>query len=99
MLKITILEKGSQRRLVLEGKLIEPWTTELRRACEKAKAEPDGRELLIDAKSLTAVSHQGEDLLLGLMNDGIKFRCCGVFTKLILKQLRRRKRKNLKEIK
>jgi hypothetical protein len=38
-------------------------------------------------------------VLLKLLNEGVKFRCHGVFTKLILKQLVRRARTNLQEAK
>ena len=43
MLKISIVESPSQCRLVLEGKLIQPWASELRNQCSKAKGELQGR--------------------------------------------------------
>ena len=95
MLKISICEGRNQRRLLLEGKLIAPWATELRTACEKAKAGLDGRELIIEMNNLSAISQEGENVLLGLLSEGIKFRCRGVFTKLILRQLVRRSRTNI----
>ena len=98
MLKISIIEGRTQRRLILEGKLISPWANELRTACEKARAELDGRELVIDLKNLTVISQEGENVLLELMNEGAKFRCCGVFTKLVLRQLGRRLRRNVQEV-
>jgi hypothetical protein len=33
MLKITILDTPDRRLLVLEGKLVAPWTAELRKEC------------------------------------------------------------------
>lgn len=92
MLKISIWEGRSQRRLLLEGKLIAPWASELRTAYEKAKADLDGRELIVEMNNLSAISQEGENVLLGLLSEGIKFRCRGVFTKLILRQLVRRSR-------
>jgi hypothetical protein len=99
MLKISICEGRNQRRMILEGNLIGPWATELRTACERARADLDGRELIVEMKDLTAISQEGENLLLGLLNEGIKFRCRGVFTKLILRQLVRRARTNIQEAK
>jgi hypothetical protein len=99
MLKISIHEGRNQRRLILEGKLIAPWATELRTACEKARADLDGRELIIEMKNLTAIGQEGENVLLELLNKKVKFRCHGVFTKLILKQLVRRARTNIHETK
>lgn len=99
MLKISIYEGRNQRRLIVEGKLIAPWAIELRTAWEKAKADLDGRELIIEIKNLTAIGQEGEDVLLELLNERAKFRCHGVFTKLILKQLVRRARTNVQETK
>jgi hypothetical protein len=97
MLMISILEGSKQRRFVLEGKLIAPWTTELRTACEKARADLRDRELVVDMNNVTTISQEGENVLLELMNEGVKFRGGGVFTKYILKQLARRARINLQE--
>ena len=99
MLKISIVEGRRQRRLIVEGKLIAPWADELKAACNRARADLDGRSFVVDAKQLTAISEEGENLLLELMNDGVKFRSDGVFTKHILRQLARRKRTNLQESK
>jgi hypothetical protein len=90
MLKISIIERHTQRRLVVEGKLAGPWVAELNDACEKATVNLRGRQLVLDMKHLTAISHEGENVLLELMSNGIKLRGRGVFTKHILKQLSRR---------
>jgi 3'-phosphoadenosine 5'-phosphosulfate sulfotransferase len=95
MLKISMIESHRQCRMIVEGKLISPWAGALKDACERARADLRGRELIVDMRNLVAISQEGENLLLELMNDGIKFRACGVFTKRILKQLAQRKRRNL----
>ena len=94
MLKISIVEGKKQRRLVVEGRLVPPWSGELKAACERAGSGLDGRELLIDLKNLTTISQQGENLLLELMKQGVKFRGCGVYTNELLKQVARRSRRN-----
>jgi len=98
MLKISLVEHPYQRRLVLEGKLIAPWAAELRAESLKAEEELDGRELVIDVRHLSAISQEGENVLLELMNSGVKFRCCGVFTRHVLKELTRRTRRSLEEV-
>lgn len=90
MLKISIVENRTQRRLVLEGKLVAPWADELKPACEKAKADLGNRELIVEVKNLTAINQAGENVLLDLMSEGVKFRGYGVYTKHMLKQLARR---------
>jgi hypothetical protein len=97
MLKISILDSPCYRRLVLEGKLIAPWVTELDTAFEKARADLDGRALVIELKNLTAISQEGENFFLRLMISGVKFRGCGVFSKHVLKLLALRTRHALQE--
>ncbi len=94
MLKISIVEGRKQRRLVVEGKLVAPWSDELKAACERAGSGLNGREVVIDLKNLTTISQQGENLLLELMKQGVRFRGCGVFTNEILKQVARRLRRH-----
>jgi len=94
MLKISILEGKNQRRLVVEGKLVAPWSDELKAACERARSGLNGRELVIDLKNITTISQQGENVLLELMKQGAKCRGCGVFTNEILKQVAHRMRGN-----
>ena len=90
MLRISAVAGSSGQRLVLEGKLIAPWTTEVRIACEKARENLEGRELVVDLNNLTVISRQGEDLLAALMSEGVKFRCRGVFAKQVLRQIAHR---------
>ena len=46
-MKISVVEARNQRRVVLEGKLLAPWVTELRTVCEKARADLQKRELAL----------------------------------------------------
>jgi hypothetical protein len=97
MLKITSIEGQKRNRVVVEGRLVVPWTTELRSACEKAHADLHGRELVVELKHLTAISQEGENILLDFMNRGVKVCASGVFAKQILKQLTRRPSTNIQE--
>ncbi len=86
MLRISVVESPRRRRLVVEGKLIAPWAAELATACETAKADLHGRELIVDLRSLIAISAEGESVLLQLMREKVKLRC-GVFMKEVLRRL------------
>src|SRR6266481_6108566 len=96
MLKISLIDRNRHRRLIVEGQLIAPWSAELKSACEKARADLRGRELVIEMKHITMISQEGEDVILGLIKSGIRFRCSGVFTKHVVKELTRRARRNLR---
>jgi hypothetical protein len=95
MLKISLVDNARQRRVIVEGKLITPWATELRSACEKARADLGDRELVVEMKHVTTISQEGENVILELINGGIRFRCQGVFTKHVVKELTRRASRNL----
>jgi hypothetical protein len=90
MFKISIIDTPAQRRLVVEGKLSDPWVAELRTTCRNASRDLDGRKLLIDLNSLTVISREGEDAILDLMKEGAKFSCAGILTRHVLKRLARR---------
>ena len=95
MLKISLIENRTCCLLVLEGKLIAPWTAELKAACEKARAELRDRELVVDLKHITVISQEGENVLCELMSEQVKLRGRGVFTKQILRQVARRARRKI----
>lgn len=95
MLKISIVEGRRQRRLVLEGKLVASWADEMKAACERARTDLHGRELVIDLKNLTTISQQGENLLLELMKTGVKVRGCGIYTRQVLKNAARQLRDHI----
>ena len=97
MLKITIIDTPDRRRFVLEGKLVAPWAAELRNECRKAAAELRGRELVIELRNVTCISQDGENVLLELMKEGVRFRSSGVFTKHVVKQLASKIRRNVTE--
>jgi hypothetical protein len=97
MLKISIIDSKTQRRLVVEGKLIAPWTAELQSAWRKATTDVKGRELVVDVKGLTSITEDGETVLMELMKAGARFRSSGVFTKQVLKRLARNIRRNIQE--
>lgn len=76
--------------LVLEGKLVAPWTNELRSVCQGTTNDDDQRELVLDVQGLTDISADGEEVLYGLIVQGAKFRGSGVFMKQVLRQLTHR---------
>jgi hypothetical protein len=92
MFRISIVETPIQRRLVLEGKLISPWTAEVETAWRNAAGQLDGRKLIVDLTNITLISTEGEELLSELMRDGANFVCCGVLTKHVVKKLARKLR-------
>jgi hypothetical protein len=90
MLRISTIDTRFQRRLVLEGKLVEPWLGELREVCRSASETLQGRKLVIDLTDVTVISCEAESTLSELMDQGARFSCGGVLIKHVLKRLARR---------
>jgi len=86
MLKITVVDEPRRRRVIVEGKLIPPWAAELTSAYQTARTDLQDRELIVDLRSLTAISPEGEAVLLRLMREKSKF-LCGVYMKEVVRQL------------
>jgi hypothetical protein len=95
MLKISLIDTPSQRRVLVEGKLIAPWAAELRNACQQASADLGGRELIVEMEHITTISREGEGVILDLISRGIKVRGNGVFTEHVVRELSRRVHSNL----
>lgn len=87
MLKISVIDSRAQRRVVIEGALVEPWMAELRSSWQSAKADLGGRKLVLDLKNVTRISEEGESALSELVKEGASFSSRGVLTKYLLQQL------------
>ena len=86
MLRITVVQGRRRRRLIVEGRLMAPWAAELTSAYETARTDLENRELVVDLRSLTGISPEGEAVLLQLVREKVKF-LCGVYTREVLRQL------------
>ena len=94
MLKVSIVQTDSECRLLLEGALVGVGLEELRAMSNRARVELDGRTLVIDIKSASAISQAGENVLLQLINAGAKVRANCVIARRVLQELARRSKKN-----
>jgi len=90
MFKLSIVDTPRQRKLVLEGKLVAPWTAEVEPAWRRASKDLQGRSLIVDLRNVTLIGTDGETILLGLMRDGAEFLCGDVLAKHVVKQLARK---------
>jgi hypothetical protein len=86
MLKITVVEDQHDRRMIVEGKLIAPWDAEFTSAYQAARIDLGSRALIVDLRSLTAISPEGQAILVHLMNENVKF-VCGVYMREVLRQI------------
>src|SRR6266481_6207723 len=87
MFRISTIDTQRERRLVVEGTLVQPWVAELRRTWGDAGASLDGRKLVIDLSNATMIDAEGKAAISDLIKEGAKFCCSDVLTKHVLKQL------------
>lgn len=98
MFKISTIDSASERRLVIEGTLVQPWVSELRRTWNDAGHSLDGRKLVIDLTNATLIDPEGEAAIFELMKEGAKFNCSGVLTRHVLKQAAQRCHMRLQKV-
>jgi hypothetical protein len=98
MFKISIIDTPCKRTLLVEGKLMAPWTAELRRVSREVSHDLQGRKLTVDLSNVTVIGPEGEDALFELMREGARFSCGGVLTKYVLKRIARRSSNRFRDI-
>ena len=87
MLKITITETPTERRFLVEGRLVEPWVKELETAWQETLCTQDGRACVFDLNGVTFVDKSGERLLRALWETGAQLVARGVYTKHVLAEV------------
>lgn len=98
MLKISISETSTERKMSLKGQMIGTDVRELRTICTRLKGKLDGRALVIDIKGVALINQEGENLLLELINWGAKLRPEGALAQCVLQQLAKRSKKPVSDL-
>jgi anti-anti-sigma regulatory factor len=83
MLRITRVESHEAPTVKLEGKLLGPWTDEVRSACREQASEKPVR---LDLSALTYVDAEGLRLLSELLAAGGTVSGCSQFVASLLKE-------------
>jgi len=92
MLKITTIKRDQRCRLVLEGDLVAPWVAELQREWNEVRVSAADLKLIVDLRSVITISQEGQDVLLDMMSNGVRFVCRGVLNRHVIQQLARKKK-------
>jgi len=87
MLKISIVETATEQTIILQGRLTEPWVSELREIWERAKQSCGPRKCVVDLNDTTGMDQDGVNLLEVMCKEGAKFVAKGVLTKYTVKCL------------
>jgi anti-anti-sigma regulatory factor len=87
VLKITITETVTERRWVVQGRLVGPWVSELRTTRKRAHTSQDKRACIIDLNDVTFIDKSGERLLRAMSKKGAQLLARGLYVKHVLEQL------------
>ncbi|MFB3902545.1 MAG: hypothetical protein ACE15E_03770 [Acidobacteriota bacterium] len=87
MLKITVVGRGTEQRLVLEGRLAEEDVSELQSAWERVRRAVGLRACVVDLRNVTFIHPGVERVLVGMHSEGAQFIACGVANTYRLEEL------------
>ena len=86
MLRITINETPTEKRWILQGRLVGLWVGELRRAWKKTHRTDNNRKCVIDLNDVTSIDKNGERLLRAMSKQGAQFIATGIYNKHVLQE-------------
>jgi hypothetical protein len=87
MLKVTVLDSGAERRLVVEGALAGSWVTELESVWRQIRAGHEHQRVVVDLVGTTVIDPSGKRVLMVMASEGAKLVARGVYTEYVVKGL------------
>jgi anti-anti-sigma regulatory factor len=91
MLRITIAETLSEQRWTLEGRLVQPWTSELKSTWTKTEIARRERKCVVDLTGVTFIDKSGEKALAALSKAGAELIATGIYTQHVVHNIERKK--------
>jgi anti-anti-sigma regulatory factor len=86
VLRITINETPTEKRWILQGRLVGPWVGELRTSWKRPHRNHGGRTCIVDLSDVTFIDNRGERLLQTMSKEGAQFIATGIYIKHVLQQ-------------
>ena len=91
MLRITIAETLSEQKWTLEGRLVQPWVSELKSYWTQTEAARRERKCVVDLTGVTFIDRSGEKALTELCQEGAELMATGVYTRHVVHNIERKK--------
>ena len=89
MLKITLTDLPDEQRWSLQGQLVGQWAAELKSTWSEARHLGGTRRCIVELIEVTSIDRNGEAVLAEIMSQGGEFIASDVYTKHLLRNLRR----------
>jgi hypothetical protein len=90
MLRITVIDKGSEQRWTLHGRLTKECVAELVSGWRAASSRPSAGHRIVDLNEITVIDKSGEEVLSMMVGEGATFVATGLYTKYLLEALHER---------
>jgi ABC-type transporter Mla MlaB component len=91
MLRITIAETLSEQKWTLEGRLVQPWVSELMSCWTRTQTARRERKCVVDLTGVTFIDKSGEKVLTELSKEGADLIATGVYTRHVVHNIERKK--------
>ena len=89
MLRITTIRTDKQIRLVLEGKLVSPWLTELVNEWNRVRASARGHIVVVELRDVIMIGEEAEPILMAMMSEDVRFVCRGILDGYVIRRIDR----------
>ena len=87
MLRITVKERASEQRWILQGRLTKECIDELVSSLRAARSGLSAGNRIVDLNEITVIDKCGEEVLSMMIGEGVKFVATGLYTKHLLEAL------------
>ena len=91
MLRITIAETLTEQRWTLEGRLVQPWISELKSNWARTETARRERKCVVDLTAVTFIDKSGEKALAELSKGGAELIATGCYTRHVVQNIERKK--------
>jgi hypothetical protein len=91
MLRITITETLAEQKWTLEGRLVQPWVSELKSCWTRTETARQERKCVVDLTAVTFIDKSGEKVLTELSKEGADLIATGVYTRHVVHNIEKKK--------
>jgi anti-anti-sigma regulatory factor len=91
MLRITIAETVTEQRWTLEGRLVQPWVSELKSNWARTGTARRDRKCVVDLTGVTFIDKSGEKALAALSRQGAELVATGCYTRHVVHNIEKKK--------
>jgi ABC-type transporter Mla MlaB component len=94
MLKISKIDTETEQRLILEGRLANPWITDLDSHWKETRYAHPERDFVVDLKGVVRIDNAGECALALMKAEGARFLASGIRMKHLVQNLQANAQEN-----